>query len=197
MTRTTSNAMALPSSRGEDIGRQVRGSANAGEREPIAGFVCTEGLCLARHPSGAIVAHAADAEAAARRLRDGQRDRDRRRHREKCLPLARRCLSSASATLPGAEVPRSPSRRQPVQHQRSKATIEYAIRQPYRPWHAQRRFSREARGFAPYRRPDAAPPAGTAASTPVATGTAASTEAETTPAQPASREPAAEGPEPQ
>ena len=34
------------------------------------------------------------------------------------------------------------------------ATIEYAISRPFRPWHDQRRFSRPARGLAPYRRPE-------------------------------------------
>jgi hypothetical protein len=37
---------------------------------------------------------------------------------------------------------------------RAPATIEYAISRPFRPWHEQRRFSREARGLTPYRRPD-------------------------------------------
>lgn len=32
------------------------------------------------------------------------------------------------------------------------ATIEYAIRRPFRPWHEQRRFSREARGLPAYQR---------------------------------------------
>ena len=32
--------------------------------QPTTGFICAEGLCLARHPSGAVVAHALDAEAA-------------------------------------------------------------------------------------------------------------------------------------
>jgi competence protein ComEC len=32
------------------------------------------------------------------------------------------------------------------------ATIRFAVEQDYRPWHMQRRFSREARGMAPYER---------------------------------------------
>ncbi|RWH34608.1 MAG: competence protein, partial [Mesorhizobium sp.] len=34
----------------------------------------------------------------------------------------------------------------------TRAEIRFAVRQPYRPWHEQRRFSREARGLPPYRR---------------------------------------------
>jgi competence protein ComEC len=36
-------------------------------------------------------------------------------------------------------------------------TIEYAFSRPFRPWHEQRRFSREARGLPPYRRQAADP----------------------------------------
>jgi hypothetical protein len=39
------------------------------------------------------------------------------------------------------------------------AKVDYAIHEPYRPWHGQRRFSREARGLPPYRRPKAGPAA--------------------------------------
>ena len=41
-----------------------RESVDPSEQPPAAGFTCAEGVCLARHPSGAIVAHALDAQAA-------------------------------------------------------------------------------------------------------------------------------------
>ncbi|TIX07959.1 MAG: hypothetical protein E5V46_27490, partial [Mesorhizobium sp.] len=34
------------------------------------------------------------------------------------------------------------------------ATIRYAVEKPYRPWHEQRKYSREARGLPPYQRPE-------------------------------------------
>jgi competence protein ComEC len=40
----------------------------------------------------------------------------------------------------------------------SKPEIRHAVAEPYRPWHAQRRFSRAARGMPPYQR-KAKPPA--------------------------------------
>lgn len=46
-------------------------------------------------------------------------------------------ISSATATLP------------PI----LRAEVRFAISEPYRPWHEHRRFSREARGLAPYTRP--------------------------------------------
>jgi len=33
-------------------------------------------------------------------------------------------------------------------------TIRFAVDKPYRPWHEQRRFSREARGMPPYKQPE-------------------------------------------
>src|SRR5690606_12779527 len=77
--RTTAD----PVEAGADAGRQVSGNAKAAEldptpdivpndaplrpdsdRPPAEGFICAEGLCLARHSSGAVVAHALDAQAA-------------------------------------------------------------------------------------------------------------------------------------
>ena len=128
---------------------------------PAAGFTCADGLCLARHPSGAIVAHAADAEAAERACAtasviviDDATAKNICRG-EKVLVVTKRDLARrGSAAITFAPTASATSK--------VKATIEYAVRQPYRPWHAQRQFSREARGLAPYLRPDRAPAAGTA-----------------------------------
>ncbi len=38
------------------------------------------------------------------------------------------------------------------------SALDHAISRPYRPWHTHRRFSREARGIAPYKRPNKAEP---------------------------------------
>lgn len=168
-------ALLSPSSRGEDAGRQVRGSANVAEqdtaneadqvqgnpseldRKLIEGFVCVDGLCLARHPSGATVAHAANAEAASRACTTASviviDDATARNvcHGEKVLVVTKRDLARrGSAAITFAPAPASGA-------SKVEATIEYAVRQPYRFWHDQRRFSREARGLPPYRRPDASP----------------------------------------
>ena len=37
------------------------------------------------------------------------------------------------------------------------STIAYAFQRPYRPWHEQRRFSRDARGLPPYRKQEPPP----------------------------------------
>ncbi|RUT78441.1 competence protein, partial [Mesorhizobium sp. M7A.T.Ca.US.000.02.1.1] len=34
------------------------------------------------------------------------------------------------------------------------ATISFAVGSPYRPWHTHRKYSREARGLAPFKKPE-------------------------------------------
>lgn len=131
---------------------------------PDAGFTCAEGLCLARHASGAIVAHALDAEAALDACAtasvivvDDATAKNTCRWQD-VLVVTKRELAlngSVAVTFPeGAE-----------NLSRSTGIVEYAIRTPFRPWHEHRRFSRAARGLAPYERksgqaqPPGAPPA--------------------------------------
>ena len=164
-------SLLSPFRRGEYAGRQVRGSADTGE--PIippaeiqsaeappshAGFACAEGLCLARNASGVIVAHAVDAQAAmdvcavARIIVIDDATAKNICRWKGVLVVTKRDLAlngSASVNLSNDAL-NEPSR--------TLATIEYAITRPFRPWHDQRRFSREARGLAPYRRPTSPPP---------------------------------------
>ncbi|HEY6631103.1 MAG TPA: hypothetical protein VIZ90_06610, partial [Rhizobiaceae bacterium] len=169
-------ALPFPSLRGEDAGRQVRGGADAEEvgRAPVTeeglprqgpdkpsttGFVCAEGLCLARHPSGAIVAHALDAHAAVDACAtasviviDDATATDVCRWKD-VLVVTKRDLAlngSAAITFLGRTgiLSYENSRDTP----RFAAAIDYAIDRPFRPWHEQRRFSREARGLAAYQR---------------------------------------------
>ena len=170
--RTARQALLSPSLRGEDAGRQVRGGADAEDRELIAsssevpsagpspsfaGFTGAEGLCLARHPSGVVVAHALDAQAALDACAtasviviDDATAKNVCRWKA-VLVVTKRDLalggSAAIALLPDTILP-SPI----AGPSRAAATIEYAISRPFRPWHEQRRFSRAARGLAPYRR---------------------------------------------
>ena len=150
----------------------MRGGANVAESNlqspegaagvsspPAAGFTCAEGLCLARHPSGVVVAHALDAQAALDACAtasviviDDATAKNVCRWKA-VLVVTKRDLalggSAAIALLPDTILPgpiAGPSR--------AAATIEYAISRPFRPWHDQRRFSRPARGMAPYRRPE-------------------------------------------
>ncbi len=126
-------------------------------------FICEDGLCLATHTSGAIVAHAVDAITAARACDTASviivDDATAKSvcGRKRILIVTKRDLArrgSAAVTFAyatsGASESSNPGPR------RVKASVSYAIGQPYRPWHDQRRFSREARGMPPYQRKPAA-----------------------------------------
>lgn len=116
--------------------------AESGEEQP---FRCADGLCLGRHASGAVVASAPTAEAA----------------RPACAGAALILILDATAGNPcgrdGAArvvTARDLARRGSVAlrfgAQGGIADLAFAIGEEDRPWHSQRRFSREARGLPPY-----------------------------------------------
>lgn len=114
---------------------------------PEAGaFRCANDLCVARHMSGKVVAQA-KSEATARPA---------------CKLAAVIVIDDATASdpchLPSVAVI---TKRQlakagsaavflPDQAEGGRAQVSFAVEADYRPWHVQRRFSREARGLAPY-----------------------------------------------
>ncbi|RWB56117.1 ComEC/Rec2 family competence protein [Mesorhizobium sp.] len=117
---------------------------------PGSPFYCTGDLCIGRHPSGAIVALAENRNSA--RPACGFADlividdataynpcRDPR-----VLVVTKRQLARDGSAAVFFD-PQSATAR---------AAIQYAVETPYRPWHEQRRYSREARGLAPYQRPE-------------------------------------------
>jgi len=131
-----------------------------------SGFVCGGGACAARHASGARVVHAADRTAAMRScgkatviiVNDATSGNPCRM--QGTLVVTKRDLAlggSAAITFtrkePVGHNPGTPDRESwdGAQAQQT-AAITHAIRRPYRPWHEHRRFSREARGLAPYTR---------------------------------------------
>ncbi len=134
-----------------------------GKRAGPGAFQCDGGLCLATHDSGAVVAHAGDAASAQGAC--GQAvlividDATASLECPGAAVVTKRDLAlrgSASIVLHGAD---------------ALPSIAFAIGPSPRIWHDQRRFSREARGLAPYRRPDR-------------TGTSVSTSGSAQPADP-------------
>lgn len=109
-------------------------------------FLCKTDLCLARHTSGAFVAAAKTAKAA----------------RSACGYASLVVIADATARNPcrdplvvvvtARDLARSGSAA--VYFDAGSAamvpTVRFAVEQEYRPWHTQRKFSREARGLAPY-----------------------------------------------
>ncbi|MDX8495409.1 ComEC/Rec2 family competence protein [Mesorhizobium sp. VK22B] len=117
---------------------------------PGSPFYCIGDLCIGRHPSGAIVALAENRESA--RPACGFADlvvindataynpcRDPR-----VLVVTKRQLARDGSAAVFFD-PQSATAR---------PAIRYAVQKPYRPWHEQRRYSREARGLAPYKKPE-------------------------------------------
>lgn len=123
---------------------------DAASLPPGTPFLCANelGLCVARHPSGAIVAHATDVVAA----------------RAACAFATLVVIDDATAPDPcGDEIVAVLNKRDlarsgsaavhfSVRSAIRAPEIEFAVEAEYRPWHTQRRFSREARGLPPYRR---------------------------------------------
>jgi competence protein ComEC len=112
-------------------------------------FLCAKGLCLARHTTGAIVAQAQSAADA----------------RPACAFAALIVIGDATAKNPcrdplvavvtARDLARSGSAAVTFDDAADRAPIvRHAVEEQYRPWHAQRAFSREARGLAPYERKD-------------------------------------------
>jgi ComEC/Rec2-related protein len=122
----------------------------AAELPPGAPFYCRSGLCLARHPSGAIVALA----------------EDRKTARSACAfadlividdaTAYNPCRNSLALVVTKRQLARAGSAAVffDPQSATTPAEIRFAVEQPYRPWHEQRRFSREARGLPPYKKPE-------------------------------------------
>ncbi|MBZ9863969.1 ComEC/Rec2 family competence protein [Mesorhizobium sp. CA15] len=117
---------------------------------PGSPFYCSGDLCIGRHPSGAIVALAETRDTA--RPACGFADlivindataynpcRDPR-----VLVVTKRQLARDGSAAVFFD-PQSATAR---------PTVRYAVVEPYRPWHEQRKYTREARGLAPYKQPE-------------------------------------------
>jgi ComEC/Rec2-related protein len=124
--------------------------ADSTELPPGAPFYCTTGVCLARHPSGAIIAHVEDRKDAwkACAFADLIVINDAMAydpcHNPLVLVVTKRQLARKGSAAIFFD----------RQSAIAPATISFAVDKPYRPWHAQRKFSREARGLPPYHKPE-------------------------------------------
>jgi competence protein ComEC len=115
-----------------------------------APFYCTAGVCLARHPSGAIVAHVDDRKDAWKACAfadliviDDATAYDPC-HNPLVMVITKRQLARRGSAAVFFD----------RQSATAPATVTFAVDRPYRPWHTQRAFSREARGMTPYKKPE-------------------------------------------
>ncbi|TSE13224.1 ComEC family competence protein [Mesorhizobium intechi] len=115
---------------------------------PGAPFYCTDGVCLARHPTGAIIAHVED-----------------RKDTWKACGFADLIVVNDATGYDACHNPlvlivtkRQLARKGSAavffdrQSATGPPTVSFAVDNPYRPWHEQRKFSREARGLPPYQK---------------------------------------------
>jgi competence protein ComEC len=115
---------------------------------PEVPFACTKTLCIAWNAKGVVVAQAASEETA----------------REACAVASLIVIDDATARDPcGPHGPVIITKRDLARYGAAAVTfretrtgfmpmVEYSIGKPYRPWHAERAYSREARGLPPYQR---------------------------------------------
>ncbi|MER8752799.1 ComEC/Rec2 family competence protein [Mesorhizobium sp. M1050] len=123
---------------------------DAAEMPPGAPFYCTSGVCLARHPSGAIIAYVEDRKDTwkacgfADLIVINDATAYDACHNPLVLVITKRQLArnGSAAVFFDRQSATTP------------ATVSFAVGRPYRPWHVQRKFSREARGLPPFKRPD-------------------------------------------
>ncbi len=115
-----------------------------------APFYCSDDMCVARHPSGAIVAYVEDRKKAWKACRfsdliviNDATGYDPCRNPTVLVVTKRQLARTGSAAV--FFDPQSAT---------SRPKISFAVDRPYRPWHEQRKFSREARGLPPYLKPD-------------------------------------------
>jgi len=116
---------------------------------PEVPFSCTRSLCIAWNKAGAVVASATDADAAKEAcpianlvvIDDATAQNPCRQGNAKVITardLAR--FGAAAVTFKS------------IADGSIQTNVEFAVAQPYRPWHMERAYSRAARGLPPYRR---------------------------------------------
>ncbi|MBZ9896547.1 ComEC/Rec2 family competence protein [Mesorhizobium sp. BR1-1-6] len=115
-----------------------------------APFYCFTGLCMARHTSGAIIAQVEDRKDAWRACSyadliviNDPAGYDPC-HNPLVLVITKRQLARKGSAAVFFD----------RQSATAPALVSFAVDRPYRPWHEQRKFSREARGLPPYRKPE-------------------------------------------
>ncbi len=114
------------------------------------GFACKDGLCLARHAGGAVIAHAETMPAAERAcgiatlivIADATAANPCPHSTAQVITARRLALSGSAEIRLDAH---------------GGVAVRHAIGETLRPWHDHRRFSRAARGIAPYKRPERPP----------------------------------------
>ncbi len=152
INRNRPNAFAMEDwSRAMMAKAVIKPGATAASAMPKAAlevpFACTKTLCVAWNARGVVIAHAATEEAA----------------RATCAVASLIVIDDATARDPcvASSGPAVITKRDLARYGAAAVTfeetttgflptVEYSIERPYRPWHAERAYSRAARGLPPY-----------------------------------------------
>lgn len=126
------------------------GIADPVDLPPGSPFYCSGDLCIGRHTSGAIVALAEGRDSAKPAcgfadlivINDATAYNPCRDPR--ILVVTKRQLARDGSAAVFFD----------TQSATARPAIRYAVEKPYRPWHEQRKYAREARGLPPYKRPE-------------------------------------------
>lgn len=144
--------------------------ASAKQESTAAGFVCSGKTCALRSPSGLLVVQAPDAATAAKACAHATviviEDAVTRSpcRKSQAIVVTRRELAQKGSAkvylekIDTASAVVSAGNSLPII---GEPKVRFAIEGNYRPWHTQRRYSREARGLPPYERKVASAPAET------------------------------------
>lgn len=148
--------------------------AMAAAGEKATGFRCSDDVCLARDVSGALIAHARDAaqarplcahasliviaDATAGHICGNRqtvtvitaRDLARRGSAAVRFIMPPKSPRQYRLSAPGSAKSTGPPNADVAAPGIQRAVVNYAIAEPYRPWHTHRAFSREARGLPPW-----------------------------------------------
>jgi competence protein ComEC len=137
----------------DDLPPKMKGESNGAGAG--TGFRCVDRVCVARHPSGAQIVQAPDADSARAFCKtasliviEDATARSPCRNAGAAVITRRQLAQKGSAEVflsPGSPPGAAASTG-------SMPEIRFSIEGEYRPWHTQRRFSREARGMPPYER---------------------------------------------
>lgn len=118
-------------------------------------FACDDGLCSIENQSGAVIVHAVNAGTAKRACATALLVViDDATAQDACAGTEATVITKRDLARFGSVAVYLPAKGKEAG---SRIDIERAIATPYRPWHVQRQFSREARGLPPFRRDRANP----------------------------------------
>ncbi|WP_295814299.1 ComEC/Rec2 family competence protein [uncultured Nitratireductor sp.] len=118
------------------------------------GFLCNDDACVFRHPSGAVIAQIKETDAQTPRAIIAELCEIANLVIVNEARIDRGCDNGDAQMITAKDLARRGSAEVRIAASGERAPVlrvVFAIREPYRPWHEHRKFSRAARGLGPYK----------------------------------------------